>query len=621
MSPRREKINFLDGRALAGAARPFVANHPGNGTLSVPVTRTGFFTALLLQWALASSAHASATPRPDGYLVVPFANRSPVKALDWMSSALASTVAEKLETHPSLRPTYGANVLEGASTNFDEAKVAAKASDAGARWVVAGSFARPNWKAEVAVRLYEVVVKDGAPSLRPAAQSTFVGERAALLDVLDQTLQKTLEEGGLAVQGEALAALKRSPTRDLYALTLYGRALNLFYGIAGPTDEAGAQKLLAKVIHIDPKFAEAHRMLGVVLLARNDPGKAAGQYAHALDLRPNYYAALVSLARLYRAENRRLPAEEMAQKALEVRPWDDEMRFLLGQLEFEAGELDKALADLLRVVGDHPHHVGGHRALVQVYAAKGDIEALAASLEQVAALLPDDIEVRLDLGATYMRLAKHERAIAAYEEVLRKKPRHVQALKFSGDLYRKVGEPERAIASYEKMRRMNPDDPRPYFLLGSAYVEAGNDTKAEQVLQDATQFHRYLGEAWMDLGAIALRRGELNRASWYLGKAVARAPHRPKAHFNYALVLDQQGQRDRALDELRTAEELDPEDAEAHFLAGVIYLRLGRLDEAKAEFAEAIKRNPAHADAQHNLALLDDLERRYGSERSGAGAQ
>jgi Flp pilus assembly protein TadD len=51
-------------------------------------------------------------------------------------------------------------------------------------------------------------------------------------------------------------------------------------------------------------------------------------------------------------------------------------------------------------------------------------------------------------------------------------------------------------------------------------------------------------------------------------------------------------------------------------LAGVILLRLGRLDEAKRAFGDALKLRPDHPDAKHNLALLEDLERRYGGEHA-----
>ena len=100
-----------------------------------------------------------------------------------------------------------------------------------------------------------------------------------------------------------------------------------------------------------------------------------------------------------------------------------------------------------------------------------------------------------------------------------------------------------------------------------------------------------------------------------------RAASRPKAHYNYALVLSAKKERDRALDELKIAGDLDPEDAEIPYLTGVILLRQGRLDEAKHAFEEALRRHPDHADAKHNLALLEDLEKRYGGEHAGAGAK
>ena len=73
--------------------------------------------------------------------------------------------------------------------------------------------------------------------------------------------------------------------------------------------------------------------------------------------------------------------------------------------------------------------------------------------------------------------------------------------------------------------------------------------------------------------------------------------------------------------EARLAVELDPEEADYQYLAGVICLRLGRLEEAKAAFAEAVRLRPAHAEAKHNLALLEDLDRRYGAEHAGTGAR
>ena len=76
--------------------------------------------ACVLAMAPAARARDEAAPTttvlqqlPAGYIVVPFENHSPVKSLDWQASALAVTIAEKLEAHPALRPAYGAAILDG----------------------------------------------------------------------------------------------------------------------------------------------------------------------------------------------------------------------------------------------------------------------------------------------------------------------------------------------------------------------------------------------------------------------------------------------------------------------------------------------------------------------------
>jgi tetratricopeptide (TPR) repeat protein len=579
---------------------------------------------LIALFLVGKAAAAPIQELPDAYIVAPFDNDAKVKSLDWMSSALAVTLAEKLEAHPAMRPAYGAQVIDGFAKGDGPEKIARRATDLGAKWVFTGGFARPNWKSELALRVFTVVEPSdqiARPTLRLVAEVKTVGEQKALLEQLDNNLIELLKKASLLPDPDVIAQLRRRPTRDLYAFTLYGRALNLYFGLGETRDLQKVQKLLKKVGLVDPKFAEAHRLAGLAELDLGNRAKAASQYSYAIDLKPGYWAAQSGLARIYRADGNKARAQELCEKALEARPYDAEMREMLGELEWEAGEIERAQEELQKVIAMQPRNLQARRTLALIYAAKGDTIDLAAELERVQDLAPDDLDVKLDLGSAYQRMGANEKAIKAYSDVLQGQPKNVQALKLLGDCYRRVKDPERAIEAYSKVRRLAPEDPRPYFLLGAAYEEAGNDVKAEAVFQEAQQFHRYLGEAWINLGSIAFRRGDLSKANWYLSRAVVRAAGRPKAHYNYALVLDAKKERDRALDELKIAGDLDPEDAEVRYLAGVILLRQGRLDEAKKQFADALALKPDHADARHNLALLEDLEKRYGGEHAATGAR
>jgi tetratricopeptide (TPR) repeat protein len=553
------------------------------------------------------------------YLVAPLQNRSASAGLSWMSAALSQTLAEKLEAHPSLRPAYGEKVLLPVYKEAGEdARAVRRAQELGVRWLFAGHFDRASWRYAVGLRLYDV--PSGNLIVEAEARAPAPSGSAVVMELLDQALLDLLQRAGHPA-GEAAPAITRRPTRDGYAMTLYGRALLAYYQAHVQDDEptpgelARVELLLNRACFIDPRFAEAHRMLGLVLLEQGETAKALGQYAYALDLRPDYFAAIAGLGRLHRqagSTGNRARAMELMELALKVRPFDLDSRLALGELLWEAERLPEAQAELLKVVAERPDHLPARRTLALVYAARGLSEQLAAELLRILALQPDDIEARMDLAAAYQRMGRLRQAIAVYEEVVRRRPRHAETYRQVGDLYRRVREPARAAAAYQRLLKLSSDDPRPYFLLSAAYVEMGQEAKAEQVLQDAQQFRRYLGESWTNLGVLALRRNELQRAAWYLQRAASRERARPRAHYNYALVLDRMNQPERALSALKAAAELDPGDAEVRYATGVVLAKLGRTDEASRAFAEALQLGPetspmtriVHADARHNLALL-----------------
>src|SRR5260370_23394358 len=113
---------------------------------------------------------------------------------------------------------------------------------------------------------------------------------------------------------------------------------------------------------------------------------------------------------MYRQKGQSQKAFELIGRALELRPFDSETRYLYGQSLYEQQKLDEAEKELRKVVASAPRHLGARRTLVLIHATRGAGAELAEELEGLLALAPDDYSARLDLGSAYRRLGKPEKA-------------------------------------------------------------------------------------------------------------------------------------------------------------------------------------------------------------------
>jgi len=550
---------------------------------------------------------------PDGFAVLPFSNRSGVKGLDWMSAAMPAVLADKLDAHPGLRRALPPAILPeglpppaGDDAAVEGALAVAVAHNQGARWVFAGGVRRPSWTFELTVRLYDT---KGGVATR-VGEELVLGEFADYSSLMDKVLGGLLAKAGLTPPAAAAVRMARVPTKDFYALTLYGRGLSALHGLGGEPLPKPAEDVLRRVVYIDPQFAEAHRLLGYVYRAAGKKSHARGQYRWALDVRPDYTPALAGLIRMSREAREAEDTLALVEQAITVRPDDLELRLLHGELLWEANLPDLASQQLGRLIAVQPNNVGARRLMVLIHASRGSTADLVRELETLIALEPDDILARLDLGAAYRRVGRDDDAIATYEAVLARSPNHVQALKFLGDLYKSKNQMGKAIAVYERALKARPNDPRPYFLLGEAYSQIGDVRRAEKVYLRAQRFPQYIADAYDMLGALYYTKGNFSSAIWYLSKAVMRRPSKATARYNYGLALSASGQKERALEHLKVAADLAPDDADVRYATGVVLLRLGKLEAAEVAFKDALVLDPEHLDALANLKLIADFRRR-----------
>jgi tetratricopeptide (TPR) repeat protein len=570
--------------------------------------------------ARTKSEAAPVAPRAR-FTVLPFANDGGPRTLDFLQAGLPALVAERLARHPALRFAGPEAIVE--RTRLADALERAAAT--GTRFVVAGRYEkRPNWKIAVTVEVYAGVTPPNVVGRGQIEGSKDDVARSALLAAL-----AAFEGAGVPAPAEARARVLQPFARDGYAFVLYGRGVAAYTGLDMPWDPATgrpagpqrrrppasgvigasterALKPLARSLLIDPRVPETRRYVGLVHLAAGRPNHARVAWSYAVDVRPDYAAAVLGLAMLDRTQG--LPeARERYARVLELDPDDLEARRTYGEILSETGQLDAAQAQLGRVVATAPGDLRARRALALVLAAQHAGSELIKELAEIVRLDPEDLEARLELAAAYSSNGNAVAALEAYEEVLRRRPKNPVALKAAADIYRTKGEPAKAAAYYEKLRRMSPDDPRAVFLLATSYYEAGRLDAAERLFRDGARFPGMLGDAYSNLGAIAFRKGDVKQALWFLSRAAQRRPGKAGVRYNYALALAAAARLDDAQREVTAATAAAPADPEIRFFSGVVALRMGRLADATAAFQETLRLDPNHGDAKHNLSLLESL--------------
>jgi predicted Zn-dependent protease len=91
-------------------------------------------------------------------------------------------------------------------------------------------------------------------------------------------------------------------------------------------------------IDLEPESVELHNTLGMVLLARNDPGGAVTALRRAVDLDAKFWLAWYNLGRAYGMMEQRHAALEALIQAMNINPRDPRVRRALARAYFSSAE-------------------------------------------------------------------------------------------------------------------------------------------------------------------------------------------------------------------------------------------------------------------------------------------
>ncbi len=142
-------------------------------------------------------------------------------------------------------------------------------------------------------------------------------------------------------------------------------------------------------------------------------------------------------------------------------------------------------------------------------------------------------------------------------------------------------------------------------------MHLGRPVEAREILLQAARIQPNDEVIVNALGVVALTLRQYPVAELYFRRALAIDPSYAASWSNLGRTEAEAGQIAQAIPDLERAVALEPNNSRFHANLGGALMIAGRFGEARAELARALALDPNYAPAQHNLALLEKLQKSH----------
>jgi tetratricopeptide (TPR) repeat protein len=167
--------------------------------------------------------------------------------------------------------------------------------------------------------------------------------------------------------------------------------------------------------HIDRIFragdsAEAHLLMGMAHLARQEYPAAKTELQRAVELNPQLPSAHALYGRSMLAMGEQEPAERAFRAELALNINDFEANLQLGYMRKADAKFDEAAAYLARAMTIRPNDLSARKLLASLRLQTGDVDVAVGMLESIVKEAPDLIDAHVQLATGYNRLKRKEDA-------------------------------------------------------------------------------------------------------------------------------------------------------------------------------------------------------------------
>lgn len=223
------------------------------------------------------------------------------------------------------------------------------------------------------------------------------------------------------------------------------------------SDTDTAEKMLKKVIRMNPEIAKAHKDLGIIYLNKRLFDYARDEFETAMKLAPNDFEILFEYGNFLYSISENREAERFYTEALEVEPNNVLALTFMALNKMILNQLDSAYEYVMKAVKIEPHHEYVQFCAGRILFAKGEYEDAKRYLIRAVEQNPD-IETQNTLALTYFKLEEYQSALNIFKNIYAKSPKSVSVLMEIAQCYEAMKDNDSALEYLYKLVEIFPDD-------------------------------------------------------------------------------------------------------------------------------------------------------------------
>ncbi|MCA9603159.1 MAG: tetratricopeptide repeat protein, partial [Myxococcales bacterium] len=471
-------------------------------------------------------------------------------------------------------------------------KATALDSDNAEALVASGRVMLLDNRPEDALAQFDMVMRAGddvplhAKDARPLSAEAKLGAVEALIE-----LQR--EQEALAIVSE----LTKQRPQDPVVMLWLGKTE------AAANDLANAETHYREAISLDKTSFIGYMALAELFFEKNEPEKAAVVLEQATKEVSDNVEVQRMLGESELQRNHIPEAIARFQQALAISPNDTDTLFSLGVAQRRGGFLDDAATTLDRVMKLDSSWPGLATERGRVFEAQGQSEAAVKMYSDALVDTPEDIDLKLRLGAAQVLAGRMDEAEKILLEVNSLMARSGEAEHFLGRVAFARGDLESASARFKRAIDLDPERGVYYAYYAWAELERGNLGMVQTQLNRAIELDPSYAESYWIRGRLELRTGAVKDALKDLKKAVGLKPTLYEAFANIAEAQSQLRHVPDAMAAYKTALAGKPRRGDWWLELGKLYLNSDHRPDASRAFATAVELGEDHLRKQQQMPI------------------